>query len=122
MGRGDTRVFEDKERGLVERQDEWVRVERTPAFKELVQKKKAFVIPATIFFFVFYFGLVVLASYTTFLNGEVIGAITWIYIYAFAQFAMTWILMHLYLSRANRWDDLVDQARRQAAEGEGESK
>lgn len=104
----------------MERNDEWVRVERTAAFEELRRKKKAFVIPATIFFFVFYFGLVVLASYTTFLNVEVVGAITWIYIYAFAQFAMTWILMHVYLSRANRWDDLVDEARRQAAEGEGE--
>jgi uncharacterized membrane protein (DUF485 family) len=31
---------------------------------------------------------------------------------------MTWILMHLYVSRANRWDELVDRARREAAEGE----
>ena len=42
------------------------------------------------------------------------------YIYALAQFAMTWILMHLYVSRANRWDDLVERARREAA-GEGRS-
>jgi uncharacterized membrane protein (DUF485 family) len=43
-------------------------------------------------------------------------------VYAFAQFAMTWILMHLYVSRANRWDDLVDRARREAAgEAEGAS-
>ncbi len=105
----------------MERNSEWERVERTPAFKELTRTRKAFVLPATIFFFVFYFGLVFLASYTTFLNGEVVGAITWIYIYAFAQFAMTWILMHVYLSRANRWDDLVDEARQQAARGEGEN-
>jgi hypothetical protein len=31
---------------------------------------------------------------------------------------MTWILMHLYVSRANRWDDLVDRARHEAAEGD----
>jgi uncharacterized membrane protein (DUF485 family) len=100
------------------REEEWVRVERTSAFKELVRRKKAFIVPATIFFFVFYFGLPVLAGFTTVLNGEVIGSITWAYLYAFAQFAMTWILMHLYVSRANRWDDLVDQARHEAAEGE----
>jgi uncharacterized membrane protein (DUF485 family) len=31
---------------------------------------------------------------------------------------MTWIIMHLYVSRANRWDELVDRARHEAAEGE----
>jgi uncharacterized membrane protein (DUF485 family) len=99
-------------------EDEWIRIERTSAFKELVRSKKAFIVPATIFFFVFYFGLPVLAGFTTVLDGYAIGSITWAYVYAFAQFAMTWILMHLYVSRANRWDDLVDRARDEAAEGE----
>ncbi len=100
------------------REDEWVRVERTSAFKELVRSKKAFIIPATIFFLVFYFGLPVLAGFTTILSSNAIGSITWAYVYAFAQFAMTWILMHLYVSRANRWDELVDRARHEATEGE----
>jgi uncharacterized membrane protein (DUF485 family) len=100
------------------REDEWIRIERTSAFKELVRSKKAFIIPATIFFLVFYFGLPVLAGFTTLLNGNAIGSITWAYVYAFAQFAMTWILMHLYVSRANRWDELVDRARHEATEGE----
>jgi uncharacterized membrane protein (DUF485 family) len=102
----------------VERNDEWVRVERTSAFKELMRKKKAFIIPATIFFLVFYFGLPILAAFTTVLNFNVVGAITGAYVYAFAQFAMTWILMHLYVSRANRWDNIIDRARQEAAEGE----
>ncbi len=102
----------------MERQQEWVRVERTQAFKELVRRKRAFIIPATIFFLVFYFGLPFLAGFTTLLNVKVVGSLTLAYLYAFAQFAMTWILMHLYFSRANRWDDLVDRARQEAAEGE----
>ncbi len=106
-------------RSLVERNDEWVRVERTSAFKELVRAKRAFIIPATIFFLVFYFGLPFLAAFTTVLNVKVVGPLTLAYIYAFAQFAMTWILMHLYVSRANRWDGLVDRARQEAA-GEAE--
>jgi uncharacterized membrane protein (DUF485 family) len=101
------------------REEEWIRVERTSAFKELVKSKRAFIIPATIFFLVFYFGLPVLAGFTTVLNGEAIGSITWAYVYAFAQFAMTWILMHLYVSRANKWDDLVDRARVEAADEVG---
>jgi uncharacterized membrane protein (DUF485 family) len=103
----------------VERQDEWVRVERTSAFKELIRAKRAFIIPATIFFMVFYFGLPFLAAFTTVLNVKVIGSLTLAYIYALAQFAMTWILMHLYVSRANKWDDLVDRARQEAAEETG---
>jgi uncharacterized membrane protein (DUF485 family) len=104
---------------FVERHEEWVRVERTSAFRELTQKRKAFIIPATIFFLVFYFGLPFLTAFTTVLDANVIGAINLAWVYAFAQFAMTWILMHLYVSRANRWDDLVDRARHEAAEGDG---
>ncbi|HET7478666.1 MAG TPA: DUF485 domain-containing protein [Rubrobacteraceae bacterium] len=100
----------------MDRNDEWVRVERTEAFKELIRSKRAFIIPATIFFFVFYFGLPFLAAFTTVLDVKVLGSLNLAYLYAFAQFAMTWILMHLYVSRANKWDDLVDRARREASE------
>jgi uncharacterized membrane protein (DUF485 family) len=101
---------------MLERQSEWLRVERTSAFKELIRSKKAFILPATIFFLIFYFGLPVLAAFTTVLNARVVGPLTLAYVYAFAQFAMTWIIMHLYVSRANKWDGLVDQARQEAAE------
>ena len=106
----------------MEKSDEWVRVERTESFKDLIRRKRAFIIPATIFFLVFYFGLPLLAAFTTVLNARAVGPLTWAYVYAFAQFAMTWILMHLYVSRANKWDGLVDRARQEAAEGgEGRS-
>ena len=100
----------------MERHEEWVRVERTSAFQELTRKRKAFILPATIFFLVFYFGLSFLTAFTTVLDVNVIGAINLAYIYAFAQFIMTWVLMHLYVSRANGWDNLVDRAREEAAE------
>jgi uncharacterized membrane protein (DUF485 family) len=102
----------------MEREEEWIRVERTSAFQELVRSKKAFILPATIFFLIFYFTLPVLTAFTTVLNAKAFGPISWAYVYAFAQFAMTWILSHLYLSRANKWDKLVDRARHEAAEGE----
>ena len=105
----------------MERHEEWVRVERTSTFRELTQKRKAFILPATIFFLVFYFGLPFLTAFTTVLDVNVIGAINLAYIYAFAQFAMTWILMHLYVSRANGWDDLVDRARHEATQDEAGS-
>lgn len=104
-----------------QKHEEWVRIERTNAFRELVRSKKAFIIPATIFFMVFYFGLPILASFTTVLNFTVVGAITGAYAYAFAQFAMTWILMHLYVSQANKWDDKIEQVLREASEKGAES-
>ena len=100
------------------RHEEWVRLERTPAFQEYSQRRKVFLISATIFFLVFFFVFVFLAAFTTVLNGKAIGPLTWAYIYGLAQFPMTWILMHLYVSRANRWDALVDRARHEATEGE----
>lgn len=100
----------------MERQDEWARVERTSAFKELARSRKAFLIPATIFFLAFFFGLPILAAFTSVLDGKAIGPLTWAFVYGFAQFAMTWILMHVYVSRANKWDGLVDRARQEAAE------
>ena len=103
----------------MESNSEWVRVERTSAFKELVKRKRAFIIPATIFFMIFYFGLPFLAAFTTVLNVKVFGPLTLAYVYAFAQFAMTWIIMHLYVSQANKWDDLVDRARVEAADEVG---
>ncbi|MBA2256456.1 MAG: DUF485 domain-containing protein, partial [Thermoleophilaceae bacterium] len=35
---------------------DWEAAENSPEFKELIRKKKAFVLPATIFFFAWYFG------------------------------------------------------------------
>lgn len=100
----------------MERNDEWVRVERTSAFEELMRKKKAFIIPAIIFFFVFYFTLPFLTAFTTVLNARAFGPISWAYVYAFAQFIMTWGLAYAYIGQANKWDDLVDRARQEAAQ------
>lgn len=104
----------------MERGERWGRVARTSGFQELMRKKKAFLIPAMIFFMVFYFTLPVLTAFTTVLNFEVTEGLSLAYIYAFAQFAMTWILCHIYLSQANKWDALVEKARHEAAEGTGE--
>lgn len=96
---------------------EWDRVAQTPAFQDLMRRKKAFLVPAVIFFLVFYMSLPVLAGFTTLLDGPAIGEMTWAYVFAFIQFPMVWILCHLYRNRANKWDGLVDKARQEASEG-----
>ncbi len=100
----------------MERGEEWRRVSRTSAFGELMRAKKAFIIPAVIFFLVFYMAMPVLAEFTTVLDGQAIGALNWAYVYGFAQFLMTWILMHIYVNRAKKWDKLVEEAREEASE------
>ncbi|WP_047864843.1 DUF485 domain-containing protein [Rubrobacter aplysinae] len=107
---------------MEERGEYWSRVAQTSAFQDLMQKKKVFIIPATIFFFVFYMGLPVLAGFTTVLNVQVIGALSLAWIYALAQFVMTWTLLHLYVSRANKWDEVVERVREEAASDLGEKR
>jgi uncharacterized membrane protein (DUF485 family) len=117
--RGDNDTDFKKEPALSVNQ--WERAAQTSAFHELMRSKRNFIIPATIFFMAFYFGLPTLAAFTDLLDVQVIGVLSLAYIYAFAQFAMTWILCHLYLSRANRWDDIVERIKRETARKGAES-
>lgn len=100
---------------MEERGEHWSKVAQTSAFQDLMRRKKKFIIPATIFFFVYYMGLPVLAGFTTVLNVQVVGALSLAWIYALSQFVMTWTLLHLYIRQANKWDDLVDQVRNETA-------
>ena len=53
---------------------DWEAVERSPEFRELIAKKKAFVVPATVFFLAWYFGFIVLAGYAPdFMGSEFIA-------------------------------------------------
>ncbi len=101
------------------RHEEWVRIEQTSGFQEYSQRRKVFLISATIFFLAFFFIFVFLAAFTTVLNGKAVGPLTWAYLYGLAQFPMTWIVMHIYVNQANKWDGLVERAKREAAEERG---
>ncbi len=96
--------------------NEWIRIPRTNAFRELVRAKRAFVIPAIGFFVVFYFALPILIGVTSVFDAKVIGAVNLAYVYTYAQFAVILGLTHLYLAKAKRWDELVEQTKREAAE------
>ncbi|MEB3101918.1 DUF485 domain-containing protein [Ferviditalea candida] len=99
---------------------DWGVIRQSSAFHHLMQQKKAFILPSTIFFMVFYFILPVLTAFTSSLDGKVIGAINWAYIYAFAQFIMTWVLSHMYLKKAREFDQLAKKVK-DDVEGKGES-
>ena len=92
---------------------DWVAAERSPEFQQLVKRKRAFVIPATIFFLAWYFGFIVLAGYAPDFMGEevLIDGFTIGYLLALTQFLMTWILGAMYMRRASReFDPLAERA------------
>ncbi|WGD65219.1 DUF485 domain-containing protein [Bacillus subtilis] len=80
---------------------DYKQIAATPSFQAFLKQKRAFIVPSAIFFFVFYFSLPVLTSYFTF------GAVSWAWLFAIAQFAMTWILSTVYSRRAAHFDQYV---------------
>ena len=93
---------------------DWVAIERSPEFQELTRRKRAFVVPATIFFMAWYFGFILLAGYAPdFMGREFLtDGLTVGYALALTQFLMTWVLGAMYVRRANRtWDPLAARVR-----------
>ncbi len=50
-----------------------------------------------------------MTAYSKVLNNPAIGAITWAWLFAFAQFIMTWTLVTMYTKKAAGFDVIVDQ-------------
>jgi uncharacterized membrane protein (DUF485 family) len=103
---------------------DWKAIERSPEFRELIKRKRAFVVPATLFFLAWYFGFIVLAGYAPdFMGREFItDGLTVGYALALSQFVMTWVLGWMYLRRAERVFDPLAARARQAAEAAGSSR
>jgi uncharacterized membrane protein (DUF485 family) len=100
-------------------QYDWEAIERSPEFRELVSKKRSFVVPATIFFLTWYLGFIVLAGYAPdFMGSEfLVDGLTVGYVLALTQFLMTFVLGWLYLRKADRVFDPL--AERVVAQAEG---
>ena len=90
---------------------DWEAVEHTPEFQELVKSRRRFVIPATIFFLLWYLGFIALAGYAEdFMAESVIEGLTVGYCLALTQFVMVAVLGLMYLRRADRvFDPLADK-------------
>lgn len=95
---------------------DWEAIERSPEFQELVTRRRSFVLPATIFFLVWYMGFIVLAAYARDFMGErVYEGVTVGYCIALTQFVMVGVLGIWYLRRSARVYDPLAKA---AVEGE----
>jgi uncharacterized membrane protein (DUF485 family) len=100
---------------------DWVAIERSPEFRELTKRKRAFVVPATIFFMAWYFGFIFLTGYAPDFMGRkfIADGLTVGYFLAVMQFVTTWVLAVMYVRRANRFFDPLAARAREAAEAAG---
>ncbi|MFD4815895.1 DUF485 domain-containing protein [Peribacillus butanolivorans] len=90
-----------------DREIQYRKLIETEDFKDLLQKKKAFIVPVTLFFLTFYFVLPVLAAYTDVLKGEAFLNITWAWVYALLQFAVVWIGGIVYIKKSAKYDKMA---------------
>ena len=98
---------------------DWEAVERTAEFQELVQRRRRFVVPATIFFLAWYLGFIALCGYAPdFMAESVYEGLTVGYVLALTQFVMVFALGILYQRRSARvYDPLAQRVRENALRG-----
>src|SRR5215217_5079347 len=85
---------------------DWDSVAAEEEFKGLLASKRRFIVPATVFFVVYYFALPVLVGYAPRLMGRrVVGVVNLAYLFALSQFFMAWAVAALYVRAAGRWDE-----------------
>ena len=77
-------------------------------FKALLAAKLKFIVPATVFFLVYYFALPILVGYAPHLmETKVLGVVNLAYVFALSQFFMAWLIAFLYVRAANRFDRMA---------------
>lgn len=87
---------------------DWDRVAAMEEFKKLLASKRKFIIPATIFFVVYYFALPILVGYAPgLMDRRVFGVVNLAYLFALSQFFMAWIIAALYVRAAGKWDEMA---------------
>jgi uncharacterized membrane protein (DUF485 family) len=84
---------------------EWGRIAGDPDFKSLVRRKLRLIVPATVFFIIYYFLLPIgVGWFPGLMEKKVWGDLNLAYAYALSQFFMAWILAAIYVVAAAGWD------------------
>jgi uncharacterized membrane protein (DUF485 family) len=87
--------------------EQWEKIAQHPGFAELKRAKLRFIIPATIFFMVYYMALPVMVGFfPELMKKPVLGKVNWAYLFALSQFVMTWVICAMYVRAARRWDKM----------------
>lgn len=98
---------------------EWDRIASTQEFKDLMATKKVFIIPAFVFFIVYYFLLPILVGYAPQFMSTKVGYVNLAYLFALSQFFVAWIIAGLYVKAANNFDRLAKDILEKAEDAKG---
>lgn len=94
----------DDEVGVID----WEALAASDRFRALLKAKRRFIVPAMIFFVVYYFALPVLVGYARpLMEKRVFGAVNLAYLFALSQFFMAWLIAWLYVRAAARFDKMA---------------
>src|ERR1700722_16388339 len=98
----------------------WSRVANRGDFRKLLASKKAFVLPAPIFFAQYLFPLPVLVGYAPdLMQKKIIGPVNLAYLFALSQFAVVFIITYLYVRAARRFDEASARILAEAGQASG---
>ncbi len=98
----------------------WDSIAASKEFKDLMATKKTFIVPAFVFFLVYYFALPVLVGYAPkFMDTKVFGNVNLAYLFALSQFFVAWIIAGLYVKAANNFDRLAKDILEKAENSKG---
>ena len=85
---------------------DWDAVAAQEEYKALLASKRRFIVPATVFFVVYYFALPLLVGYAPgLMRRRVFGVINLAYLFALSQFLMAWAVAAAYVRAAGGWDE-----------------
>jgi uncharacterized membrane protein (DUF485 family) len=102
------RVEELPEQRYQASQSTWDTIAESQEFKDLMATKKTFIVPAFVFFVVYYFALPVSVGYAPqFMSTKVLG-VNLAYLFALSQFFVAWLIAGLYVKAANNFDRLAN--------------
>jgi len=88
--------------------EEWDRIATSRQFRDLLAVKRRFIVPAFVFFLLYYFVLPVLLGYAPKLMGaRVFSTVTVGYLFALSQFLVGWLIAGLYLRASAKFDRLT---------------
>ena len=89
---------------------DWNALAASAGFKALLKAKRRFIIPASVFFVLYYFALPVLVGYApALMRTRVFGPVNVAYVFALSQFFVAWIIAGLYVRAASRFDRMADE-------------
>jgi uncharacterized membrane protein (DUF485 family) len=87
---------------------DWNRLAASESFRALLKAKRRFIVPAVVFFVIYYFALPVLVGYAQpLMTKRVIGPVNLAYLFALSQFVMAWGVAAFYVRAAARFDRMA---------------